>query len=753
MSTIVLRTTKGSALTNTEVDNNFSNLNTDKLQLGGTYSSGTANGVTYLNGSKVLTTGSALTFDGTNLGIGTPSPVASLDIQNSTSVNQLRLQTNKTNSTNKSSAIITGHYTNSEEGLLTVGGFSTSTEGVVYLGGGYGTANAATTVLFFTAANNTTTTGIERLRIASNGDISFYEDTGTTAKFFWDASAESLGIGTSSPAVKLHASGSSTYVAGIEGSSASAYLGLRASGSGGSMADPTVGVGANVNDLVFRAGGAARMRLDSSGNLGLGVTPSAWDTVYQAIQLPNGGTLAGYKGSVAPIINLGSNVYYNSGNKYVIAGVASQYLQNQGVHSWHTAPSWDGTGDNTIAFNQAMTLDASGNLLVGTTSLYGGEKLALVQSTNNRGFVIQQTNASNTSPPFLIDCSRNTTNETYNALAYYNSGAGAYRFYVTDNGGGYFNGNVGIGTTGISSRLHVVTTAPTITTMESTAANGGYLTFSNGSTVPLYIGFGSTLTTGLSTSDAALRYSNNLVFSSGSAEKMRIDSSGNVGIGTTSGHGSKVAIRTTGANQTALRLDSAANNPENYIALDFGLQGIALSTGYGAFIRGYNYGNNDYRGFLTFGTSAAGGGGTVERARIDHSGQVLIGNTTAALGTGFANRKGRLHVGDANGLGGFGAIGKVASGNSATFVVINNASYRVTVYSTNDSTSARIGQYIFIGLNSVVQNPTVLTVATTGSPNWTFSFSVANTNDTLVTVAASSDNQGTRIIVEQLGDA
>ena len=38
---------------------------------------------------------------------------------------------------------------------------------------------------------------------AGNGDISFYEDTGTTAKFFWDASAESLGIGTSSPAFNL----------------------------------------------------------------------------------------------------------------------------------------------------------------------------------------------------------------------------------------------------------------------------------------------------------------------------------------------------------------------------------------------------------------------------------------------------------------------------------------------------------------------------------------------------------------------
>jgi trimeric autotransporter adhesin len=35
---------------------------------------GTANGVAYLNTSKVLTTGSALVFDGTNLGVGTATP-------------------------------------------------------------------------------------------------------------------------------------------------------------------------------------------------------------------------------------------------------------------------------------------------------------------------------------------------------------------------------------------------------------------------------------------------------------------------------------------------------------------------------------------------------------------------------------------------------------------------------------------------------------------------------------------------------
>jgi hypothetical protein len=42
--------------------------------VGAVQTGGTANGVAYLNGSKVLTTGSAFVFDGTNLGVGTSSP-------------------------------------------------------------------------------------------------------------------------------------------------------------------------------------------------------------------------------------------------------------------------------------------------------------------------------------------------------------------------------------------------------------------------------------------------------------------------------------------------------------------------------------------------------------------------------------------------------------------------------------------------------------------------------------------------------
>jgi len=45
---------------------------------------------------------------------------------------------------------------------------------------------------------------VDAARIDQNGDISFYEDTGDEAKFFWDASAESLGIGTTSPSASIH---------------------------------------------------------------------------------------------------------------------------------------------------------------------------------------------------------------------------------------------------------------------------------------------------------------------------------------------------------------------------------------------------------------------------------------------------------------------------------------------------------------------------------------------------------------------
>jgi hypothetical protein len=116
--------------------------------------------------------------------------------------------------------------------------------------------------------------------------------------------------------------------------------------------------------IAFSEGGVESMRIDASGNLGIGIAPSAWGADYEVIQNASG-FFGNYQTST---LLLGQNWYDSGAGSYTYknTGFASYYRQNLGGHIWHTAPS--GTAGNAITFTQAMTLDASGNLLVGTTS-------------------------------------------------------------------------------------------------------------------------------------------------------------------------------------------------------------------------------------------------------------------------------------------------------------------------------------------------------------------------------------------------
>jgi hypothetical protein len=126
---------------------------------------------------------------------------------------------------------------------------------------------------------------------------------------------------------------------------------------------------------------------DAAQNIGLGVFPSAWSTVTPVIELKNGVHFACIN-STTPIAYLGANAYYNGTNWiYKNTGwFSARYEINSsgnGSHAWFTAPN--GTAGNPIsganAFVQVMTLDAIGNLLVGTTS--GGSGKLVVQSSDN----------------------------------------------------------------------------------------------------------------------------------------------------------------------------------------------------------------------------------------------------------------------------------------------------------------------------------------------------------------------------------
>lgn len=253
------------------------------------------------------------------------------------------------------------------------GNFSAGTITANLTGNISGTAPAGTLTGTTLAANvvSSSLTSVGTLSsLTVSGDLTV--DTSTLKV---DSTNNRVGIGTASPAYALDVVGTSATALRIRGSSASTNnTAMRFFGVNANADMWAIGNAVSTNDTtrIFEiydlVASASRVSLDASGNLGLGVTPSAWSSDAKAFQF-SGGALSGFQTSQ---VNLTQNAFLDASANfvYVTSAAASAYRQISGAHSWLTAAS--GTAGNAISFGDAkMTLNASGNLGVGTTSPAG----------------------------------------------------------------------------------------------------------------------------------------------------------------------------------------------------------------------------------------------------------------------------------------------------------------------------------------------------------------------------------------------
>jgi hypothetical protein len=226
-------------------------------------------------------------------------------------------------------------------------------------------ADDAADMLFYTQAAGGSNT--ERFRIENNGDINFY-DTSGNAKLFWDASEKRLGIGTNSPSTPLHISTNVQAVAQLESAHANGSYAIWAvSGTKFGDVGSKKGISGSGNTtdfmiasrstypLILGTGSQERMRLDSSGRVGIGtsVAPHQKLTVTGASAALDGGLSNG-------ILALTTGTGVIADTRLLMGIVDDDY-------------AWLQAADYGVAYRNLVASPNGGNLLVGRTSSLSGQ--------------------------------------------------------------------------------------------------------------------------------------------------------------------------------------------------------------------------------------------------------------------------------------------------------------------------------------------------------------------------------------------
>jgi hypothetical protein len=443
-------------------------------------------------------------------------------------------------------------------------------------------------------------------------------------------SSGNVGIGTSSPGAKLEVAGGDLRVNGT----GTGNIGITLKRTAGTTSDWYQYIPSGTDAFVWFQGGigAERMRIDSSGNVGIGTSsPSSKLTVAS------------------------SNVTVNAGYGIAFTGDQNRIITpDDGVFG--ALIKWGATGGCRFieSATERMRIDNSGNLLVGTTTALG--KITLQGNTNAdiNTWIRNDSAGSSSRASIVLNASGNSWRMGMGSSAN-NSNALTWDLDVSSPSEKMrldTSGNLGIGTSSPGSKLDVVAQdairitgfQPFQTWRDSNDSNKGFR---------------------IQTAGGATLFSNDSTGGGTYTERMRLDSSGNVGIGTSA---PKTRLQATaGGGLNAPSLGSATNAP---------LYVTTTDTAYGL-IAGVN--SSDGHVFLQ--AQRTDGTATAYNITLNEAGgDVLIGTTvlpnSSTAGMGYSRSSTFL------------SLSCGATTSSVTQVYFTNGNGTVGSISTNGTATA-----------------------------------------------------------------